>query len=81
MWLLGLVRGWVAAVCHVDGDALLSSRCTSANKHADGSRATPLENSVRVTRKQKSAASVSLDVFEIHRRLLRSPGSTAWSLR
>ncbi|MBV6813139.1 hypothetical protein ACE15N_18285 [Xanthomonas campestris pv. passiflorae] len=43
VWLLGLVRGWVAAVRHVDGDALLSSRCTSAKKRADGSRTTPFE--------------------------------------
>lgn len=37
---LGLVRGWVAAVGHVGGDALMSSRRTPANKRADAARTT-----------------------------------------
>ncbi|CEE80472.1 hypothetical protein XAC2852_790195 [Xanthomonas citri pv. citri] len=40
VWLLWLVRGWGAAVRHVGGNALMSSRCTPANKRADASRTT-----------------------------------------
>ncbi|RWU14279.1 hypothetical protein XANMN_18655 [Xanthomonas phaseoli pv. manihotis str. CIO151] len=81
VWLLGLVRGWVAAVRHVDGDALMRSRCTPVNERADESR-TKLLKIPCASRSQTSAASTSLDVLrKTPSSSFRSPGSTAWSLR
>ncbi|ASK98017.1 hypothetical protein XcvCFBP7112P_18855 [Xanthomonas citri pv. vignicola] len=82
MWLLWLVRGWVAAVRRVGGDALMSSRCTPANKRADASRTT--------TSKTPSCGSLfrGAELRALHLTFqnapfpsLRSPGGTAWSLR
>ncbi|ARR13682.1 hypothetical protein B7L66_16780 [Xanthomonas citri pv. citri] len=82
MWLLRLVRGWVAAVRHVGGDALMSSRCKPANKRADASRTTTSKTPRCVSLARRAGLRAHHLTFQnAPFPSLRSPGGTAWSLR